>query len=401
MKTKHLHRPCPICHSTSGNVLFTQSYIVPDNFPLSHEDNNLLSKDIVSCDKCGFCFIDDSLSQSDYYDYYERYAKHSQFSFPDKDTPIDNFNAYLIDVISKTCNHDTSKRIADIGCGSGKLLIDLKSKCFTQLHGIDMATSTEAYLEHHGIHYQKGSITDENIITKDSMPFDLVSIISVLEHVSDLYRAIYKASSILKDDGHIIISVPDASRYHKYLTNPLYQINLEHINHFDSTSLCNLMSQHGYKQQFSENFVLGCERFTSNQMIHVFQKTNITTTSTNLPFAKDATQSIGKLASSWQNKHADEMINRLASTQEEIAIYGAGIYTFNMLAETELRNCNIISFIDGNPNKRGKTLLDAPIHGPEFLLDFTGGIVISVANEPKSIINILNRMGISIKTYTI
>ncbi len=402
MRTKYLDRPCSVCRCESGNVLFTQSYIVPDNFPLSPENKNHIKKDIVSCNKCGFCFTDDSLSQSDYNDYYEKYAKHSHFSFPDKDTPIDDFNAYLIDVINKTCNRDTSKRIADIGCGSGKLLIGLKSKSFTKLHGIDIATSTEAYLEHYGIHYQQGSVTEINKVKKNSKPFDLVAIISVIEHVSDLHQSVSNASSILKDYGHILISVPDSSLYHKeLLPNPLFSINLEHINHFDSISLCNLMAQHGYQQQFSEKFVLNNERFKGSQMIHIYQKVNITKTITNLPFAEGASQSIEKLASSWQKKPANEIISKLASTQEEIAIYGAGIYTFNMLADTELKNCNIISFIDENPNKQGKTLLDTPIRNPEFLLNFTGSIAISVANEPKSVFSTLRKMEIENKTYAL
>ena len=119
MKNKFLERQCPICGSASGDVLFTQSYIVPDNFPLSPENTDHINEDIVSCDRCGFCFIDDSISQSDYNNYYEKYAKYSHYDFPDAGTPLDDFNAYLIEVIMKTCNRDTSKRIADIGCGSG------------------------------------------------------------------------------------------------------------------------------------------------------------------------------------------------------------------------------------------------------------------------------------------
>lgn len=400
MRTKHLDRQCPVCCNENGDVLFTQPFIVPDNFPLSPKDNNFINKDIVSCDKCGFCFTDDSLSQLDFNDYYEKYAKHSHFSVQNTNTPVDSFNARLIDMLYKTFNHDTSKRIVDIGCGSGQFLIDLKSKGFTQLYGIDIPISTGAFLEQYCIHYQKGSITEKEALSKDSVPFDLVSMISVLEHVFDLNQGILKISSILKVNGYVLISVPDASLYHKYLSNPLFQISLEHINHFDSVSLCNLMTRHGYQQYFSKNVVLECERFTSNQMIHVFQKTNITS-STKFPFAEDATQSIVKLASSWQKKPANELINKLASTQDEIAVYGAGIYTYNMLADTKLKNCNIISFIDENPDKQGETLLDIPIHGSEFLLNFQGSIVISVANELKSVKESLRKKGIKNKTYTL
>lgn len=399
MRTKRLNRPCCICHNEIGNVLFTQSFIVPDNFPLASEANNLISKDIVSCNKCGFCFTDESLSQSDFNDYYEKYAKHSHFSVYNTNTPVDNFNAFLIDIIYKICNHDTGKKVVDIGCGSGKLLLDLKSKGFTQLTGIDISASTGACLERYGIHYQSQCITENTVLTKDSKSFDLVSMISVLEHVLDLQHCIYYASSILKDNGYILISVPNASLFHECLPNPVFQISLEHINHFDSISLCNLMAQHGFQKTLFENFVLECERFTSNQMIHVFQKTNIRTTSTNIPFAENAAKSISKLASIWQKKPVNEIITKLSSTHEEIAVYGAGIYTFNLLADTELKNCNIVCFIDGNPDKQGKTLLNIPIHGPEFLLNFSGSIVICIANELKSVKDSLRKKGIKNKTY--
>ena len=69
---------------------------------------------------------------------------------------------------------------------------------------------------------------------------------SVLEHVLDVKSAISALVSVCADDGRIFLEVPDAAGYADYLYAPFQDFNTEHINHFSTASLRNLMGQFGF-----------------------------------------------------------------------------------------------------------------------------------------------------------
>lgn len=70
-----------------------------------------------------------------------------------------------------------------------------------------------------------------------------------------------------------------------------------------------------------------------------------------------------------------------------------------MLSDTILKSCNIIAFIDSNPNKQGMCLMELPVCDPSFLLNFTGTIIISVAYESQLIMQQIAGMGLKNKIY--
>ena len=56
-----------------------------------------------------------------------------------------------------------------------------------------------------------------------------------------------KASSLLKENGIMFISVPDADNFGRVFREPFLEFSLEHINFFTRNSLQNLMSRYDLK----------------------------------------------------------------------------------------------------------------------------------------------------------
>lgn len=392
---KKLNRMCPICASGLGEILYTQNFIVPDEFPLAGSKNGAMTQYIVACDSCGFVFADVELFQKDYDEYYAKYSQNTSLG-----TKTDTDN-YLVNIIELICNSDKSKRIIDIGCGSGSLLVGLKSKGFTELYGIDTSPAIASLLEQSDIKCKTASITEKNINLAESALFDIVCLISVLEHVYDLDMALSNISTMLKENAYVIILLPDAAYYHKELTNPIHVINLEHINHFNKASLDNLMKQYGFLSHIFDKYVMNTQRTSSTQIVCVYKKCAIVTDKKKFHFATEAARSVSLLVEKWKEVQANKEIERMVSSQEEVVVYGAGNYTYSMLSDTSLKNCNIIAFVDGNPNKEGTRLMGLPVYNPIFLLDFTGTVIVSVAYEPQSIIQHMSEMGLKNKTHVI
>lgn len=394
-------RICPICDSPLADVLFSQKFVVSDGFPLSNTNAELVNKDVVSCSACGFCYTDDTLSQCDYDAYYEKYAKYSHAAFQTVDLTINDFDSYLIDMVCKSCNSAPRKKTIDIGCGAGKLLIGLKSRGFTDLSGVDISNATEDFLKLHDIQYRVGSVTDKDICCRYDRKFDVACIISVLEHVFDIRSALLNLRNMLEKDGVVLISVPDASCYAKELSNPLMQINLEHINHFDRDSLDNLMAMFGFIPYLSEKYVVSTQKLESTQLITVYKKVTFKSISAQIKISEEASTSIIEMAKKWYGRPEDELLNQLAQNQTEITVFGAGNYTFNLLADTKLRDCNIVAYVDGNPYKQGEFIDGVPIYSHQYLSGFSGLIMVCVAYEPDSIIKKLRDMGLENRIHAL
>lgn len=397
-----LDRTCSVCGCASGDILYIQNFLVPDRFPLAASESGVVTQHIVSCHGCGFVFADMGSLQKDYNDYYAKYAKYSSACSQNLDSEAPDIKDYLTNLIESVCNSDKGKKIVDIGFGSGGFLIDLKSKGFTDLHGLDIPGASASLLSQYDIKYTAGSITEENINLTESALFDVVCLISVLEHVYDVNIALSNISTMLKENGFAIVLVPDAAYYYRELINPLHQINLEHINHFDKTSLDNLMKQYGFLPHIYDKYVMTTHKISSTQMVHAYRKCAATATNEKkFNFTTEASKSVSLLIEKWKKVPVDEQVKYLVSSQEEVVIYGVGNYTYSMLSDTILKNCNIVAFVDGNPNKQGASLLGLPVYDPGFLLGFTGTIIVSVAYEPQSIIRHMTDMGLKNKTYVL
>jgi len=140
---------------------------------------------------------------------------------------ICKFNA-IHDILSRDAD------ILDIGCLNGNLYCFLKNKEFTMksFTGVDLS---EKLIELAKIRFpeQKWIQADRLALPFPDKSFDIVTLLEILEHVDDPRATIKEAVRVCKNDGALIVSVPNELRIE----------DDAHIWSFTTTDLFNLLSE--------------------------------------------------------------------------------------------------------------------------------------------------------------
>lgn len=126
--------------------------------------------------------------------------------------------------------------LLDVGCGNGAMLKSA-SRLLPNwgLYGLDVNNNFESEIL--GIDNVKGFFVNKIPKTK----FDLVTLWNVLEHIKDPIIVINNIRDSLKDDGLLLVQVPDIDRN-------LFDFSIiDHYNHFKENVLINLFESNGFK----------------------------------------------------------------------------------------------------------------------------------------------------------
>ena len=144
-----------------------------------------------------------------------QYPKANQYTSNQKRT-----NKKIITKILRSANITEKdligKRILDIGCGTGEKSIYFAKNGAREVVSVDFSSGQLSELEKK-VKKEKLSniVIKEKDIIKDNLleqkKFDLIFCLGVLHHTEDPYLGFEKISSLLKNDGIIVIGL-----YHKY-----------------------------------------------------------------------------------------------------------------------------------------------------------------------------------------
>lgn len=385
---KSFLRCCPVCFNDEGEVLHNQSFSLPKEHPLP------ISYDVVTCSKCGFVFADSSGHQNDYDLFYKDFSKYEYsnmegegFFNDDKklERTADDISLFL---------HDKSAKILDVGCAEGNLLLKLKDREYINLNGIDPSPSCVSYIKNkYQINANIGELSNLTSIFKGEK-FDCVILSHVIEHVYDLKIAIQNIYPLLNDQGVLYLEVPDASRYLDYYIVPFHYFDVEHINHFDEHSLTNLTSMNNFERIFIDKKEIRVSEQNFYPSIYgFFRKSDKKNSLKICPNFECKDQIKGYIKKSKKSNCFPE-IACLVDSNEEIVVWGAGSYTTQLLKNTYLSKCNIIAFIDSDPNKQGSKLKNIKIYPPTILKKCSKLIIISSAIYSDDITKQIKKMGL-------
>ncbi len=227
---------CPICGGESLR-----------NF-LEAEDHNV-SKDrfnIVECNDCSFRFTNPIPTEDTIGDYYksENYVSHSGTKKGFINRVYHVVRSRAIKQKEKLASkHSTAKNILDIGCGTGDFLAYCKSLNWKALGLEPDESARKIAIESNLIEAKPLNY----LYAVEENTFDVISMWHVLEHVYNLNEDIEQYKKILKQDGVLIVAVPNCSSKdaeHYGANWAAYDLPI-HLYHFRPSNMKKLFSNHG------------------------------------------------------------------------------------------------------------------------------------------------------------
>ncbi len=381
MTTKTLLRACPVCEGTKGEVLHTQYFAVMDDYPLPSV------YDVVACSDCGMVFADTSATQADYDRFYATWSIYQDpgvASGGGGETWDARRLAKSVEIISRVLT-STDARILDIGCANGGLLHAFRNAGYNRVVGIDPAEGCVANTRSKGLESYRGELSQ---LPADMGKFDLVILASVLEHVLDLKKAIQALESVCAPAGRIFLEVPDAWAYPEHIHAPFQDFNTEHINHFSTSSLDNLLAQFGFARCLEDRFLMDVSATITCPSLEVAYERRENAPGPNrwhvdAEFRKRMEQYISE-SRTFMRKLDRQLVDALPGTKEFI-IWGTGQLAMKLLCDTALKDARLVACVDGNAINFGKRLRGVPIVPPDRIPSETVPIVITTLMHTEEI----------------
>lgn len=193
---------CPLC----GQKSISQKFLCED-YLVSHK---LFS--VYCCDTCRFIFTQNPPPPEEIADYYDssEYVSHS-------DTKKGLINAVYhfvrktmirrkAKLVKKFCSGGT---LLDIGCGTGYFAGTMKQKGW-EVIGIEPSkTAAEMAKQKFGLTVNP----PEALFDFAEKSFDVITLWHVLEHLPNLNETMTQFHKLLKDDGVLVVAVPNADSY--------------------------------------------------------------------------------------------------------------------------------------------------------------------------------------------
>lgn len=224
---------CPFCESEN-----TRSYLKLKDYFLSQEDF-----EIFECDNCKLLFTSPRPDQSVIGKYYksEDYLSHNEHKkglvpwIYNQVKKVNIRNKYKI-----ACRGTDKSNLLDFGCGVGDFLHYAQQKgC--DVMGCDLSEDARKIAT---AKLGKTIVTPEEIFTLPHSTFDIITMWHVLEHIDDLRFQVEQLHRLLKDNGRLVIAVPNYMSYDaQYYKDKWAAYDVpRHLNHFHKESLQNIFA---------------------------------------------------------------------------------------------------------------------------------------------------------------
>jgi len=366
-----LPRLCPVCDSTSRELLYRQRF---ETFTHGSIGDGY---DVVACSECGMCFaagLPDPDRFAQYYadsSKYDLTAEGARLSARDIERFADQAGFVAAHV------RDLTAPVLDVGTATGGFLQALRDAGFERPYGVDPSPdAARVAREELGLDVAVGGLAAAEAW---GMAFGLISYIAVLEHVLEPRAQIQAVSRLLRPDGFVFISVPDAGSFKDHVDAPFQEFSVEHINFFTRRSLANAMGAEGYSLVAERVVVLPLGTDGHGPALEAIYRLDgvVRPPQPDDPGPDDVREYIHR--SGRAEATILERIERLASSGERIYVWGTGTHTLHLLQTSRLGDCRIEAFLDSNPHYAGGSLAGRPVLAPSELQAVDAPILVSSA----------------------
>lgn len=249
--------PLPLCKTCENHTkehitkAFDDRYGYPKYF------------DILVCENCGMFQTHPPLLKEEIADLYTHYYPREDINPRKiKDNFKPEFGSIARVKLWFSGNHrihfnlpiiSDNKKILEIGCGDGRSLLQLKAMGY-DVHGVETDENIKKVRDELGLPIFIGVVENANFASNQ---FDYIIANQLIEHIIDLDSFMESCRKLLKDDGVIIFSTPNAESIYRKLCGKKW-INWHipyHQQVFTKKSLAFLLHKH-------ELFIVGIKTVT-------------------------------------------------------------------------------------------------------------------------------------------
>lgn len=195
---------------------------------------------LLKCTKCGLAFSDYNLSKQETEKYYNEYDYKYLIKYEEQAI----FRAR--NILAKLKKYGIMGNILDIGSGCGFFLKTAREYNWNTL-GIELSAGACDYsISKYGLKVLNSDVRDANL--KKNF-FDVISLQHILEHLPEPNSVLFELKDKLKDDGILIIVVPNTSSFmSKYAgSNWLCLAEKTHLFHYNKTALKEVLLKSGFR----------------------------------------------------------------------------------------------------------------------------------------------------------
>ncbi len=245
------HSECPLCSSKelSEPILVKDHSISKETF------------DLVTCQSCQFTFTQNPPSPENVGPYYisEDYVSHSDSKKGLTNSIYHKVRSFMLQKKAGLVkSRSKGNSILDIGSGTGYFLNTMKNAGF-KTRGVEINDQAREYSkEKFGLDVVPPTSFFEQSASKE---FDVITLWHVLEHLYNLDEYMSQIKASLKDDGTLIIAVPNKDSFdgHYYEEDWAGLDVPRHLWHFTPVSMQVLTKKHGW--EIKEHRILPFDSF--------------------------------------------------------------------------------------------------------------------------------------------
>ena len=326
-------KKCRLCKETKVELLidFGKQPIVHHLLKNKDDDYDEYPFELGFCSKCLLIQLMNPILPSILYENYFTVSSWKNQSH------IERF----IDVMSSVTGINKNTQLLEIGCNDGIFLESLHK------HGVKKCIGIEPSKDAYEIAVSKGLFVCNEFFTlkNRNLPFnthqfDCIITRNVLEHISDLEDFMLSVYRYLKDDGFLIIEVPDTSVQLEYMDYALWE---EHVNYFTLNTLRNLLKKFDFGIIHHEVTLVG------GRSITVFaEKRSFKSSTDNINYFINDINNIQSYGKKW--KIFKDRMSEFILSKHKPVIYGCGARSSTFVNFLDLDN--IVCFIDDQIEKQ-------------------------------------------------
>lgn len=201
--------------------------------------------EVVVCRQCGLCYMRKrpgpgflAAAYQDQYTGREQQEPDAYYRIRKSQAAVSIANW----LAARLGNPSQAGKLLDVGSGGGMFLMEMASRNW-QVSGIEPHPGFARYCRQElGLNIWNGSLEE---FPGESNSFDLVTMIQVLEHISDPRKVLGVCHQLLKPYGQLLVEVPNVSRVTTFRKGGFFRA--DHLYYFSYRALARLLAEVGFE----------------------------------------------------------------------------------------------------------------------------------------------------------